>query len=106
MDITPFPDDYYSVYSSESAVSETSTEDLNSDSPDSHALDLSLADESDVSSNSPAPVPPRKGVCLHSSSCALPYFCFIGKWRVKSVFRRAIKNFVQLLKGHKFSAKL
>ncbi|KAK0239702.1 hypothetical protein EDD85DRAFT_787950 [Armillaria nabsnona] len=89
MNITPFPDDDYSVYSSESAASGTSTEDLSSDSPDSHALDLSLADESDVSSNPPAPAPPRK-----------------GKWRVKSVFRRAIKNLVQFVKGNKFSAKL
>ncbi len=99
MDITPFPDDYYSVYSSESAASETSTEDLNSDSRDSHALDLSLADESDVSSNPPAPAPPQKGACLYSSSNALLYFCSIGKWRVKSVLRRAIMNLVQFLKG-------
>ncbi|PBK78602.1 hypothetical protein ARMSODRAFT_968693 [Armillaria solidipes] len=83
MDITPFPDDY-SVYSSESAASGTSTEDL-----DSRALDLLPADESDVSSNPTAPVPPRK-----------------GKWRVKSLFRRAITNITQFLKGHKFSAKL
>ncbi len=106
MDITPFPDDYYSVYSSESAASGTSTEDLSSDSPDSHALELSLADEFDDASNPPAPVLPRKGTCWCSSGRTLPYFCFIGKWRVKSVFWRAIKNFVQFLKGHKFSAKL
>ncbi|KAK0441973.1 hypothetical protein EV421DRAFT_1952707 [Armillaria borealis] len=86
VDITPFPDDY-SVYSSESAASGTSTEDLDSDSPESHALELSLADESDVSSNPTAPVPPRK-----------------GKWRVKSLFRRAITNIIQIIKGHKFSA--
>ncbi|PBK92986.1 hypothetical protein ARMGADRAFT_143952 [Armillaria gallica] len=106
MDITPFPDDYYSLYSSESAASETSTEDLNSDFRDSNALDSSLADESDVSSNPPAPAPPRKGVCLYSFSSILLYFFSIGKWRVKSLFQRAIMNLVQFLKGHKFSAKL
>ncbi|KAK0228931.1 hypothetical protein IW262DRAFT_651322 [Armillaria fumosa] len=63
MELTLFPDDYSSVYSSESGTSGTSTEDLNSDSPDSHALDLSLADESDVSSNPTTPVPPQKGAC-------------------------------------------
>ncbi|KAK0497012.1 hypothetical protein EDD18DRAFT_1164938 [Armillaria luteobubalina] len=89
MEITPFPDDYSSVYGSESGTSGTSTEDLNSESPDSHALDLSLAVESHGSSNQPAPVPPRK-----------------GKLKFDLVFRRAIKNLVQFLKGHKFSAKL
>ncbi|KAK0497009.1 hypothetical protein EDD18DRAFT_1462651 [Armillaria luteobubalina] len=52
-----------------SGTSGTSTEDLSSESPDSDALDLSLADESHVPSNSLAP--PRKGLCLRSSSCAL-----------------------------------
>ncbi|PBK78601.1 hypothetical protein ARMSODRAFT_1030838 [Armillaria solidipes] len=60
MDITPFSDDY-SVYSSESAASGTSTEDLDSDSPDSRALDLLPADESDDSTNPSAAVPPWKG---------------------------------------------
>ncbi|KAK0196734.1 hypothetical protein F5146DRAFT_1012694 [Armillaria mellea] len=89
MEITPFPDDYSDEVDSESETSGRSPEDLNAESPDSHPPDLSLADESDVSSNSPAPLPPRK-----------------GRWRLKSVFRHAFSTLVQIIKGHKFSAKL
>ncbi|KAK0441959.1 hypothetical protein EV421DRAFT_1811056 [Armillaria borealis] len=87
IDNTRFPDNF-SVYSSMSTASGTSTEDLDSDSPDSHAPDLSLADEYDVSSNPPAPAPLWK-----------------GKLRVKSLFRRAITNLAEFLKEHKFSTK-
>ncbi|KAG7448150.1 uncharacterized protein BT62DRAFT_755982 [Guyanagaster necrorhizus] len=79
----PLPDNFSMVYSLLSTASGISTEDLSPDSPDSHALD-SLSEESPQ-----VPVPTRK-----------------GKWRVKSLFRRAITNFVEFVKGHKSSTKL
>ncbi|KAK0196708.1 hypothetical protein F5146DRAFT_1012601 [Armillaria mellea] len=90
IDDTPFIGNF-SEDSLVSAASGTSSEDLGSDSPISHALDLSLANESEVSSNITAPimVSPRK-----------------GKWRIESLFRQAITNLIQFFQGHKRSAKL
>ncbi|KAK0484042.1 hypothetical protein IW261DRAFT_1606100 [Armillaria novae-zelandiae] len=60
-----------------------------SDSPDSHALELSSVDESAEPEQLPVPAPGGK-----------------GKWRVKSLFRRVITDIVQFVKRHRFSTKL
>ncbi len=51
-----------------SVASGTSTKDLGSDFLESHASDLSLANESEDSEHHPAPVPVHKGACLCGSS--------------------------------------
>ncbi|KAG7448175.1 uncharacterized protein BT62DRAFT_930270 [Guyanagaster necrorhizus] len=87
IDETPVCDNVssvYTVYTVASAESRaSSTEDLSSGSPDSHELDSSLEESPEV------PVPTRK-----------------GKWRVKSLLRRAIMNFVEVFKWRKGSCKL
>ncbi|PBK78564.1 hypothetical protein ARMSODRAFT_1078099 [Armillaria solidipes] len=76
----PLSDNFSVAYSLMSAQSGTSTEELGPDSPDSRELDSS-------SEESPkAPEPSRK-----------------GKWKIKSLFRRAFTNVVEVLKWRKFS---
>lgn len=79
----PLSDNFSVAYSLMSAQSGTSTEELGPDSPDSRELESS-------SEGSPeAPEPSRK-----------------GKWKIKSLFRRAFTNVVEVLKWRKFSNKL
>ncbi|KAK0211040.1 hypothetical protein DFS33DRAFT_346910 [Desarmillaria ectypa] len=86
VDHTPLPDNFSMVYSIMSAASGTSTEDLGSHPSDSHELDSSPFDSEELL---PATEPIRK-----------------GKWRVKSLAKRALINLVEFVKRPKFSAKL
>ncbi|KAK0463715.1 uncharacterized protein EV420DRAFT_1104445 [Desarmillaria tabescens] len=84
VDDTSVADDFSFTYSITPGGSYSSlTEELGSDRPDTHELD-STSEESP-----PVSEPIRK-----------------GKWRVKSLLRRAMRNFVELVKWRKFSSKL
>ncbi|KAK0484073.1 hypothetical protein IW261DRAFT_997368 [Armillaria novae-zelandiae] len=84
------PENFSMTYSLASSGSYSSLpEALDSDPPDSDALDLSSVGESGESEQLPVSAPGRK-----------------GKWRVKSLFRRVITDIVQFVKRHKLSTKL
>ncbi|KAK0463762.1 uncharacterized protein EV420DRAFT_1638683 [Desarmillaria tabescens] len=74
------PDNFSIVYSLMSSASGNSTEELDSGFPDSHELTLSEEEAPQV------PVPGQKGI-----------------WRVKSFFRRAMMNVLEVLKRRKLS---
>ncbi|KAK0435010.1 uncharacterized protein EV420DRAFT_1488260 [Desarmillaria tabescens] len=87
VDDTPVPDDFSLTYSVAPGVSCSGlTEELSSDSPDTRELDSS---HSTSEESPPVLEPVRK-----------------RKWRVKSLFRWAMRNFVELVKWRKFSSKL
>ncbi|KAK0228977.1 hypothetical protein IW262DRAFT_1354084 [Armillaria fumosa] len=85
-DVMSIPENFSMTYSLASSGSSSSLpEALDSDPPDSHALDLSSVGESGESEQIPVSAPGRK---------------------VKSLFRRVITDIVQFVKRHKFSTKL